>query len=752
MEITKILYRILNVSQYVIEKAWEFLSFTNFTSKDDANTIAGAGLFNILHKFIWIPILLALAVLCVNLIRSKNGEGKEDLKRFSHNMITLFVVVTLLPIVFANVNSMILNSKDKTLTVNSEECAGKIFYRHTTDYKYMYSLIKNLDKEISDNKDSNDKHKIDKINKKYKSLLSALIKKDSQGNFLILGAGVDKKNGGRYTKNQLLNELTNKKKQKAYKYIDIENFDINQVLTKDLILAPDNSEFLDYKGLFLTSSLNGPESLYNLSLSESINEVDNYRKLIEQAAKDQKEAMNYPTSITKVNRFLGINEEHFRYRADFLCIWIEMIANIFLYLSATYALLKIMWEILYNRIFIETLSALDLNNGEKVKRALNGLLGLYISIMFVAFTLILYNNACTFLQTNLKVSGMGYSILVLMLASIALDGPNIIAKYFGIETGMRAGGSFVKGAYNAGRRAAHEAILFKRLSGHKGSSGYGTKGEPATIDKMLHPIKTGKMATRGAVNDALNSGMGKLNDFLNREKPLLPKQNSAQDYLNAMSHDKKKRFNGLDKDQKSNLANRLMANDDKDNIYHKALFNQANSGKNNIDTLKGIINDSDKYIKDGKGNYAETLANNLNEGGAYTDAKSDILNSISKQSKNFVATGEAKSTIEGYKMAAERVADNIPNSNYNGQTVDKVAHMSFAQANADVIRREARMYKSTSPTKISDEEAIQHVILHNTNGCAPEINKKYVQSMSDTIGTLNPISDTRNKGAESFKK
>ncbi len=760
MLITKIIYRILNVSQYVLSKAWDFLQFTDLTN----NNNAGTGIFNLLNRYLWIPILLAFIVLCVNLIRSKSGEGREDLKRFSHNMITLFVVVTLLPTVFANVNNIFLDDKSKAvISVNSEECAGKIFYRHTTDYKYMYELIKKLDKEISDNKDGNSKD-ITSIEGKYSELLSALIEKDDQGNFVILGAGIDKKSGGKYTKNKVLSIISNASKKekdkisKAYNYINIEEFDINQVLDKNMISKyPENSEFLDYKPVSLSGgsySFIGLANDAKITLEAASNhkiysQLNNKLKsMAKRDAKNNKARSDSPAAIDKVSNTFGVKEEHFRYRTDFLCVWIEMIANIFLYLSATYALLKIIWEILYNRIFISTLSAIDLTNGEKVKRALNGLLGLYISIMFVAFTLILYNSACTFLQTTIKVSGMGYSILVLMLASIALDGPNIIAKYFGIETGMRAGGSFVKGAYNAGRRAAHEAIMFKRLSNRR--SGFGSKGTPTAVDKMLHPIAASKAAVKSGANKAIEGGINKLQDLGNL--PKFHKHPDAMGFLKEINSDKnKRRFGNLDNEHKRNLANRLMANEDKDNLYQRALFNQATDGKNDNDTLKNIVNNSDKYLTGKDGREARELANHLSEGGQFLAAKEDILNNISKQSKDYVNSGQAKNTMEGYRMASKNAADRIPNGNYSDNTVDKVAHMSYAQANEASIAREAKKFQSHRTPKVGYEEAVQHVLKYNLGGVAPDINKKYIKDMSNTI-LNNSIKEKRNAGAEAFKK
>lgn len=826
MMFTQFLAKLLKTSQFLLEKSWEFLQFGSFENKNYGKNNSAADLYEIFSTYIWIPIIISLLVLAVYFFVS--SKGSEKLKRFSLNLVTLVVVMALLPSVFTYINVNVFhNYKDDLLSIDSETTAEKIFYKHTTDYLYIYKkYAKPLEKEAK--KYSGNFKSFTKEGKPVSSLLYILTKKDSQGNYKLLSSNVSIASGkykGKHYKNQMMSWNADAI-DKYSNFKNLDKFDVNETIVTSGTLASDSNvddeiesegstaetdpraeenteingeeeapEFLQIKlrdgtkavlaNIITKKVKNKSVDSINNALIDKISGFGDRADVLLTSLNDWTEETGIITGLFNQIAKAVLGREYFRYRVDFACIWIEMLANIFLYFAVSFALLKIVWEIIVNRIFLGYLAAIDLTGGDKIKRALNGLLGLYVSVMFVGFSIVLYNNACDFIRNTLNVSGLTYVIIVFMLASIALDTPNIIAKYFGIETGMRAGGTMIKRivgtAIGAGVMAARTASMnhrFRKSNSARAAAATGNYQNASSLQKMMHPITYGK----GRIFNAVDTKVQKASEA-NRRSATLDKGNvlqnieksdfakaSGMDYgkhakpsgtrydtLGGFSTEKKdvqKKNPTLSNEQVEKLANQKQADKFSGVIQKQAMLDQASSianGKleNNVSSLNSALNkinkDNDNRLFSKKADVNEKTAQYMNQDRKFNSYKETAFEDISANAKK----KNSNPSMNDYLNSARTFAG--PNASQ--ETVEVLANQTYAFDNAIKINDAAARYQKSQADmeKLTLSEARTYIMSNNNDYFSTPINPKYAKDISiemEKRGFSNK--EPRNLGARKF--
>lgn len=826
MMLTQLLSNLLNCSQYLIKKCWDFLQFGSFEDKKYGENNAAADLFDIFSTYIWIPILISLVVLAIYFFKSAK-DGGEKARRFSLNLITLVVVMALLPTVFTHINVNVFhNYKDDMLSIDSETTSSKIFYKHTTDYLYIYKkYVKPMEKQAK--KYSGDFKSFAINSEPTSTLLYILSDKDSQGNYKLLSSSVKVAAGdykGKHYKNQLLS-WSSDNVTRYTKFKSLNNFDINETIVSNGTLASDedidDNEILeqdsdtnvdtdpnakDYEKI--DKEEKAPEFLQNKLRDGAIKYIDNFvAKEIKNGTDEDhisdeiiKEVNNFGEQsdilVTKLNDFLDsgiitsllsgiLGREYFRYRVDFLCVWVEMLANIFLYFAASFALLKIAWELVVNRIFLGCLAAIDLTGGDKMKRALNGILGLYISIMFVGFSIVLYNNACDFARDTLNISGFAYVVVVFMLSSITLDTPNIIAKYFGIETGMRAGGSILKravgtalGATLMAARTASMHHRYNKMNSQRATAAANGYRNASPFQKMMHPLTYSKSKMYDKIDDKMQriSNANKREAILNKGDVLKSSEKSQYDRYSGKSNGKytkptgtrydtqggfseekkkvKKNNPSLDNDELDKITNNRQADKFSGTIQKQALLNQAQSiADGNLENNKNVLNSAINKINDANGDRlfsknADTNANTaqyMNQDNKFNSYKETAFEDISSNARN----KNSNPTMDDYMNSARAFAG----KDADNKVVEVLANQTYAFDNADRINEAAKRYQSSQidTEKLSLNEARAYIMSHNNDYFSTPINPEYADAIAlemEKRGYVNK--ETRNLGANNI--
>lgn len=717
--ITKGLATILNACEYLLKSCWNVLQISNFSKAKDS---AGAELYTLINNYLWIPVLISVVILAGLMIFTSNG--KERIKRFSNNLVVLAVVTILLPSVFTALDTNVFGKDSKLLTVSSANTSSSIVFNHTTDYLYVFNkyVKDNLKGTLSDFAAKKDIKKLTDKNK-------------ATGAWTLT-------NKNKYS--PYLGQTKNKKGVDMSK-IDITSFDFDQTLDEDAVLS-DGEDELKVPGM-----LQSRVSLYAKQKLSYL--IDSNGK--QTSTQDLLASLpgTYISSLRAGGFFIG-DEHYFRYRTDYLCVFLELIANIFLYVAASYAFVKIAWELMVNRIILAFIGASDLNGGERLKRILTSIIGLYVSFMFVGFTIQLFNSACIFISRSpsdggLGVSGLAYSIIVVFLAMIALDGPNIIARYFGVNTGMRGGAMLLAGGLMTAKRASD------RVRHNMGSAVRDARREYSSRSQNESQYNDGGRRPPLVVPQPPASSQPQLSSTSSGSTiPVEPREKpkTLDEYKDRIA----KENPNLSREDQERAANHRMAEDHKDELMKSAVLGKATSEANGTpytdrQALQGAV---EEKATDGMfdSQYAPDVADNLYSNGQFKRANTDAYASIASNANELIEGNKDKYSkpMDAYVSAAESYGA-------KGDAAVYMGNVAYADHNRQNIRAEAIQYKNEmrgSNKQITDSQALAHVIRNNANGCARDINPKYADSIAKSMlnnGNLynGDIRDSyrRNKGA-----
>lgn len=713
--ITNLLVSILNGCEYLVRSAWKVMQISNFNTDKYSKNNAAAELYTLFNNFIWIPIVVCIAIIVGKVIMSPNG--KEDIKRFFSNVVVLAMALVLLPSIFTSLDNKIFNEKSSLLNANANRTASSIVFKHTTDYYYVYN--KYVAPVIKNNTDASldtylSKKKIKKITKKKEETNTWSLSK----------------------KNSFSSKLNTNEMEK----IDVTRMDLNVTIDED------NQEDLD----------EDVPDFFKKRLSPLVKAV----KYTDDTSKVIASLEGAKTVGVRAGGF-GIGDEHYyRYKTDYLAVYLELIANIILHIGAAYALVKIAIELMINRIIFGALGAADLTGGERMRKILTSIIGFYVSFMFVAFTLQLFESATTFISDSgvLKISGLAYSIIVVFLAIISLSIPDMVAKYFGVNTGMRFAGmaaamlgyGTTKFAASRAARGASRTYSNYRKNHKSPSSGSSNSSSAAGTGPFAgnnNQNGTNATAFPPSNNQSLPAGNG--NTPTTNSSSDLPNTDNKYDNLNDYKDEIAKNNPDMAENQVDKAANQRMADDNRDDIYKAAMLSQIDSGKNDKSALKDTLDNKaqgDNPMFDAQ--HTGDVADNLYANGKFSQYKDNAYRDISKDAKELMKSDKyAAEPMKAYEKAAS-------NFGAQGETQKHMANIAYADANNAVIRREAKKYKM-SGRNISDTDAIKHVITTNSNGCATHLDSRYADDIATNIishGSLKggDTRRTRNKGAGAF--
>lgn len=214
-----------------------------------------------------------------------------------------------------------------------------------------------------------------------------------------------------------------------------------------------------YKGTNIIDSYNkvsridinevvNPKSSY---LSDYAKDILSYKVLSAGKVNGEKESLTKNseglTLLTDANGNGFLNSYYYRYKVDYLPIFIMLIAYTVVYISLAYKVVRIILELGMHRVLALLYSA-DLTGGQKTAKILSTIKNGYIVLLFTAFLIKFYNMMCTLISATFSdqfVKG----ILILFVSFAVVDGPNLIEKLTGIDAGLSSGVGKVLAGYHA---------------------------------------------------------------------------------------------------------------------------------------------------------------------------------------------------------------------------------------------------------------------------------------------------------------
>lgn len=147
------------------------------------------------------------------------------------------------------------------------------------------------------------------------------------------------------------------------------------------------------------------------------------------------------------------NEFYYRYKVDYLPTILGMLAYIIVYLTLSYKVCRIIFELGTSR-FLAVLYSADLTGGQKTKKIIASIKDGYIVLLFTAVLIKLFSMFVTYASTTFADNALIRSFIILFAAFAVSDGPNIIEKLTGIDAGLKSGVGKMFAMYHAARGAA----------------------------------------------------------------------------------------------------------------------------------------------------------------------------------------------------------------------------------------------------------------------------------------------------------
>lgn len=220
-----------------------------------------------------------------------------------------------------------------------------------------------------------------------------------------------------------------------------------------------------------------------------------------------------------------LNEYYYRYNIQWFNCILGLCSLILIYVCLAYKVVRIIYEIVIQRVLAVLYSA-NLSNSQKTLKIMDSIKDSYITLVLVMICLKIYLLAYKFINQT-GFSGFTQAMILLFIAFAVIDGPNIIQKLTGIDAGLSSGTGKIMVGIQASRIAG--MMMSKGLSGMTNSS---------TLDKESRTNNTDQSAKANIAENMnqKNAEMpGEASTNANETNENQKEENSQNDAGNAMN-------------------------------------------------------------------------------------------------------------------------------------------------------------------------------------------------------------------------
>lgn len=155
-----------------------------------------------------------------------------------------------------------------------------------------------------------------------------------------------------------------------------------------------------------------------------------------------------------------MNEYYYRYHVGYFPIIITLCAFVIVFIAMSYKAIRCIYELTVKRILALLYSA-DLNGTQKTLKILSSIRDGYIVIMLSSILIKLFIFMYLYVSEQ-KFNTLTESILLIMIALVVVDGPDIIQQLTGIDAGLSGGVGKMMAAYHIGKGVARTASSLPR--------------------------------------------------------------------------------------------------------------------------------------------------------------------------------------------------------------------------------------------------------------------------------------------------
>ncbi len=450
----------------------------------------------------------------------------------------------------------------------------------------------------------------------------------------------------------------------------------NQSLTDTLVKESlYDIYYLDDNDFSLDGEKNniGSDGIYNIDINEAIDtdEVEDSdlfkKKIVFNVNGDKK--------LIKLEKgWFSIDEMYYRYNIDFVPVIISLGAIGIAFVCVMLKVIRLLFELAFNKFFITLLAFADISDGKKLKEMVKHIISIFIVIFITAILTNMYMLYNSWITKSLVDNGLGdngiLKILFIVGGAIAvIDAPNLVERILGIDAGLKsswgavmAGYGVAKGALNTGK------LLTSGMSKLGNGLALGMAGTGGAISGMFGdkekdniPNKESDLGTKNQEKDSMQEQIkasknneADLNTINDKFKDIDEfKNNSSNDSDNSNKDlDKAETLQDQMKASKNNAVNLSALNDKFKDIENLRSNPNKDFNRNAIenDKLKDVAGEK---VQEGIG-AVKNDANNLN---ASNDKFKDIENLRSNPNKDFNRNAIESDKSKG--VAGEKVQEGI---------------------------------------------------------------------------------------------
>lgn len=490
--------------------------------------------------------------------------------------------------------------------------------------------------------------------------------------------------------------------------------------------------YLDEVGFNSATKNNIPASKITsdlISINEEVDSKETENKDLFKSKLVTDSSGNYEKRDLKKTFFGLFSEKYYRYDFKFWTIFITIGCIVITLLCTCFKVARIIFELGFVKLFGILYSFADISNGQKIKEVIRCIVSNFVVLFCISILLKMYVLFSTWTSNNSQ--DLTKFILLIASSVAVIDGPNIIERILGIDSGVKSGWSMIAGGY-VGAKAGIEtgkglynmgksAIDFAKDRFKGGKEGASSKLE----DQMSKASSENKFGANSAKNlhdeieasknsNSSSSADGNFNSSSNSNSNSNTSSSDTSDInanMNGSIDAQDNGLGGLGGETLEGAMNNTSSNNDKPPTLEEAM-NSANNMPNDMppsleSAMNGIeaniggsgieanINDAPPKLENAMNSIdSGTLTADTSKNSLEHDMNNDTIgansldNSVKQSSLDFQINNDTPSVNTGSDPIIKSSANNIERRNIENNINNTMPNnQNITQQNFDIGRK-----------------------------------------------------------------
>lgn len=487
--------------------------------------------------------------------------------------------------------------------------------------------------------------------------------------------------------------------------------------------------YLDEVGFDSATKNNIPASKITsdlISINEEVDSKETENKDLFKSKLVTDSSGNYEKRDLKKTFFGLFSEKYYRYDFKFWTIFITIGCIVITLLCTCFKVARIIFELGFVKLFGILYSFADISNGQKIKEVIRCIVSNFVVLFCISILLKMYVLFSTWTSNNSQ--DLTKFILLIASSVAVIDGPNIIERILGIDSGVKSGWSMIAGAY-AGAKVGMETgkglyNMGKNAFGlAKEQAGKVKEGIGKLEDQMSKASNENKFGANSAKNlhdeieanknsNSASSADGNFNSSSNSNSNASSSDTSdINANMNGSIDAQDNGLGGLGGETLEGAMNNTPSNNDKPPTLEEAM-NSANnmpndmppsleSAMNGIDAniggsgIEANINDAPPKLENAMNSIdSGTLTADTSKNSLEHDMNNDTIgansldNSVKQSSLDFQINNDTPSVNTGSDPIIKSSANNIERRNIENNINNTMPNnQNITQQNFDIGRK-----------------------------------------------------------------